>query len=629
MYFFYFWENAEEGIQTNCRILKIYKKNIKSNSEPKRIFREVSKAACPRAHKYKIIKQMTSENTNPALVPKLDDAAQNSTQGSPQTPSPAKPAGHSPLLDGLFQFARESLAKSLSGEQVQISDLSQKIEKQEISGESLNEASLRLSLRRTLEAPQDTAEHASADILKSVSEGGGVESVCRAVSAMLRNNCERMRRPEDMLAVVQALSGEVLRLHAQCEDCRGETREREKEIEQLKGRLKALKEKEVDFENMREIEEIKNYNQYMIDLYEKESEKLRLKLKSYKQAVTNQLDNLNIKLGLSPMNQNGAGNDPNGELGQLPFGMEQDSNVASVKDPLSLPFSQPDFFPNPFEQPFSFPGNSQSFQRFPKTETKNLIGKREPNGLMGSAAPLDLPDANGPGRPERGDFYQNYFMSGDMMPLEPPSEMANMLSKREGDAVLPASVQENQSFKKLGSLSKVSSKSKKSRTVRRQDLRYWTLKKAIFCWDGNTNLEIVYKEFVKNLSRLLGDLVSPKEPVIQDLNIKAFTKSSTRQNLLAVKMVLNPRYKSLIEQSWKNGSPSDFFKLKIDLIKKSTILHKESEQDAPREREIKNMKKFPARYNFSQATYNFTSDYVNKDTINRGILAFLKKFRMN
>lgn len=577
---------------------------------------------------------MTSKNTENKLEPKLSDGPHNSTQDAPLAPSPDQPAQDSELLNSVFGFVRESLGKTRTGEPVQIKDFTQKFIKANEEDSLAKRGSFAQMLKEALLTGQNGTSHANLELVSSASEIGGTEIVCRVISAMVSNNFELAQNAEGMLKVVELLSQKVVELEAKRAGDGKQNREQLKQIEELREKMDNQKGKELNVENMREIEEIKNYNQYMIEMYEKESEKLRLKLKSYKHAVTTQLDNLNIKLGLSPLDQNASGNEQtsNGELGNLPFGIDQDSHTASAKDPLNFPFNQPDLFSNPFDKNFSFPRNNQSFRSsfhaFRELDGPERVNENTPNGAPGNAPEPNILEENVPIRPGR-DFYKNYFMAGEMPPLDASGNPANLLSKRNGDLVLPPHVPENQSFKKLGSISKMSSKSKKSRQVRRQDLRYWTLKKAIFCWDGNTNLEIVYKEFVKNLSRLLGDLVSPKEPVVQDLSIKAFTKSSTRQNLLAVKMVLNPRYKSLIEQSWKNGSPSDFFKLKIDLIKKSAILHKPSEEDGPVEREIKNMKKFPARYNFSQATYNFTSDYVNKETINRGILAFLKKFRVN
>jgi hypothetical protein len=452
--------------------------------------------------------------------------------------------------------------------------------------------------------------------------------IAKVISLLLRDDFKITKNNQEMLKLIQVLSTVLL-----FSDSKQTEKEKEfqNRIDQLETQLKNQAPGSLNNKYLREIEEIKNYNQCMIDLYEKESDKLRLKLKSYKKAVNTQLDNLNLKLGFSSTEQNGLHQEPtsSGELGNLPFGMDQDSGIFSAKEQVHSSFNGMDRFNNPFDQFYSFPRKTNATQN--NFKTRPMANGYE-NGLTPSVL-RNFGDNESNGFSQGyfgGDVYKNFFTPRDMQMAETPhSNSSTPLVKRGSEKALPSSIQENKSFKKLGSISKVSLKSKKSRQVKRQDLRYWTLKKAVFCWDGNVNLEIVYKEFVKNLSKLLGDLVSPKEPVIQDLKIKAFTKSNSRQNLLAIKMILNPRYKSLIEQSWKNGSPSEFFKLKIDLIKDSSILYHTNDQEQPEAKEIKNMKKFPARYNFSQATYNFTSDYLNKDTINQGILNFLKQLETN
>ena len=160
---------------------------------------------------------------------------------------------------------------------------------------------------------------------------------------------------------------------------------------------------------------------------------------------------------------------------------------------------------------------------------------------------------------------------------------------------------------------------------KRKDLRFWTTKKAIFCWDGEFNLQLVTQELVINLSTLLGDMVIPQEPVLKGLKLKAFTKSKTNPNLLAMRLNLNERYVPLIQNAWKTGSPSFFFKLKVDLLQKNWIRFKKNFTLKDEDRTIEKMKKFPARYNFSQATHFLQSDHLNMDNINSEILNCLKK----
>lgn len=158
-----------------------------------------------------------------------------------------------------------------------------------------------------------------------------------------------------------------------------------------------------------------------------------------------------------------------------------------------------------------------------------------------------------------------------------------------------------------------------------KDRKQWSTKKAIFCWDNNYNLQIVTSELVLYLSNLFGNIISPQEIIVQSIKIKAFTKSSTQPNLLAVKLEVSDRYKSLVEESWKEGSPSDYFKFKIDLLKKNSIRYwnhiTQSNNDLP----IKNLFKSPARYNFSQANHYYKSDILNKNRVNNLIIRKLTR----
>lgn len=158
-----------------------------------------------------------------------------------------------------------------------------------------------------------------------------------------------------------------------------------------------------------------------------------------------------------------------------------------------------------------------------------------------------------------------------------------------------------------------------------KDRKQWSTKKAVFCWDNNGNLAIVAAELVLHLANLFGNIISPQELVVQEVRIKAFTKSATQPNLLAVKLEVSERYRGLIEESWKEGSPSDYFKFKIDLLRRNAIRFwndvTQSNSDLP----VKNLHKSPARYNYSQANHFYKSEILNKVQLNMRIFQRLKK----
>ena len=149
-----------------------------------------------------------------------------------------------------------------------------------------------------------------------------------------------------------------------------------------------------------------------------------------------------------------------------------------------------------------------------------------------------------------------------------------------------------------------------------KDRKQWSTKKAFFCWDNSKNLQTVVSDLVFHLSSLFGNLISPQELIIKNIRIKAFTKSITKPNLLAVKIDISSRYKTLVEESWKEGSPSEYFKFKIDLLKKNTIRFWDEGSQRDRSISIKNLFKSPARYNFSQANHYYKSDTLNKKNLN-------------
>ena len=153
-----------------------------------------------------------------------------------------------------------------------------------------------------------------------------------------------------------------------------------------------------------------------------------------------------------------------------------------------------------------------------------------------------------------------------------------------------------------------------------KDRMFWNYKKAIFCWDKEQNIQIVCKEIANHLISLLGTIVSPQEPIVQDLKVKSFTKSLINPNLLAIKIIINSRYRELVREAWKKGSPSEFFKFKIDLLKQNSLRFWDSSVRKCVDLPIKNIQKMPARYNYSQAHNPLNSRFLNKFNINSQIL---------
>lgn len=151
---------------------------------------------------------------------------------------------------------------------------------------------------------------------------------------------------------------------------------------------------------------------------------------------------------------------------------------------------------------------------------------------------------------------------------------------------------------------------------RRLDLKFWNSRKALFCFDGEFNLKWVCSEMALSLAQMKLPLLRENETVCTGLLIKAFTKSASKQNLLAVKIEFNERFREIIESEWKNGSPSKYFKFKIDLRKNDGINVKVGESAKTINIRIKKIEKYPARFNYSQASHEFLSPALNKDALN-------------
>jgi hypothetical protein len=548
--------------------------------------------------------------------------------------------GNLNLINEVFKHFEGPIQNSSENTDLILNNISTLINKNALnpevpkSGETL--ANIFLNDLKTLEKSSETQDENT--FIKNENDVNKLNNkflISKIIVNLLSNNSENLKNPNVLLFSLKSCMIRLLQLENNQTCLENKTSHLLNENNLLKSELKKHEPNLNVLKYIKEIIEIKNHNQSMVELYEKETEKLRFKLQAYKKAVSKQLDNLHLKLGQSVSDRIEStpeiGKTP--EILNLGSGIEQDSGWLSANEqPIR---SNPQFdYKNPFEQSPAFDKTHFYSQAgFTKIKKNNQSGYISDNFLTPSVLKngfdnnMAIVNSKISQNPDN-NFYQKFFT-----PVQPTENMNNktqsLLMKRSSETPQTVNMIEDPKLINVESSSKISSTSKKSRHVRRQDLRFWTLKKAIFCWDGEANLEIVYREFVKNFSLLLGDLVSPNEPVIEKLNLKAFTKSNNKPNLLAIKIVINPRYKSLIEQSWKNGSPSKFFKLKIDLIKENLVLYQQHEESTPEPRSVKNMQKFPARYNFSQATYTFNSKSVNKDTINKGILTYLKKIKID
>ena len=154
----------------------------------------------------------------------------------------------------------------------------------------------------------------------------------------------------------------------------------------------------------------------------------------------------------------------------------------------------------------------------------------------------------------------------------------------------------------------------------------WNSKKAVFCWSGEGNLKQIFDDIVDHIYCLFGSVIAPKESIFKSFKIKSFSPCNNKPKLLAINLKFNPRYKDIIESSWKYESPSDFFKFKIDLNKNPSIKswnHKTKSHDLL---PIHKFKGNPGRYNFSQASYNYKSDILTCEKLN---LKLKKRFDQN
>lgn len=145
----------------------------------------------------------------------------------------------------------------------------------------------------------------------------------------------------------------------------------------------------------------------------------------------------------------------------------------------------------------------------------------------------------------------------------------------------------------------------------------WNSYKPLFFWDGYSNLKIVSKEISTHIAKLFKGFRAPSEAIIKSIQIKAFTKKKRKPNLLILIMHVNPRYEELINKAWKYGSPSDYFKFKIDLKQAPKIKCWYRFLNERETREILTFKNCPGRFNFSQAFYDIKSKSLSCQKINQ------------
>ena len=145
----------------------------------------------------------------------------------------------------------------------------------------------------------------------------------------------------------------------------------------------------------------------------------------------------------------------------------------------------------------------------------------------------------------------------------------------------------------------------------------WNSSKPLFFWDGLTNLKIVSNEISSHIAKLFNGFRAPSESIIKLIQIKAFTKKKNKPNLLIMIINVNPRYEELINKAWKNGSPSEYFKFKIDLKQSPKIKCWNRFLNDQEIREIPTFKNCPGRFNFSQAFYDIKSKSLSCQKINQ------------
>ena len=147
----------------------------------------------------------------------------------------------------------------------------------------------------------------------------------------------------------------------------------------------------------------------------------------------------------------------------------------------------------------------------------------------------------------------------------------------------------------------------------------WTSCKGIFCWSGTTNLKLVADDFAKHICNSVRLFATVDEQVVAKLSARAFTKAKDRPNVLIFRVKLHPKYKDLVESGWGGGSPSEYFKFKIDLDKEHRIRLWNLFTRAHEQREVPKYGSSRNRYSVSQANYVYESEFLSSEYINAQI----------
>lgn len=160
----------------------------------------------------------------------------------------------------------------------------------------------------------------------------------------------------------------------------------------------------------------------------------------------------------------------------------------------------------------------------------------------------------------------------------------------------------------------------KKQPLKTNPTRVWNSNKPIFCWDGDFNLQIVAEHLTLYISELFSTKLHSNAKVIREIFIKKFTMFKRKPNLVAFTLKFGPKFKFLVESAWENGSPSKYFKFKVDLAEKAQIFLWNEFEERDQERTIASFDKTPGRFNISQAKYVFELQKMSVESLNKKII---------
>lgn len=154
----------------------------------------------------------------------------------------------------------------------------------------------------------------------------------------------------------------------------------------------------------------------------------------------------------------------------------------------------------------------------------------------------------------------------------------------------------------------------------KSQMKMWNSNKPIFCWDGDFNLDIVCEHFCLYVSELFGKKPHSNAKIIREMTVRQFTMFKKKPNLVAFKVKLGSKFKLMVESAWEKGSPSKYFKFKVDLAEEARICLWNRFEEIDEEREITSFEKTPGRYNISQAKYVLSCDNLSVENLNKKII---------